>query len=137
MAYIQAGLKYLTQVSETPYRAQVDGELVEGQAMICYILNAGSIGGVLGIDLPKVGDVSISDGYLDLFVVTKGIRPLRALSHHMFHYGEWQGGVFHYRGKEITLETEPSQDVWIDGEIDGKTPFTTSAMPEALEIVVP
>jgi len=137
MAYIQAGLKYLTHVSETPYRALVDGEAIEGKAMICYILNAGSIGGVLGIDLPKVGDVSISDGYLDLFVVTKGIRPLRALSHHLFHVGEWQGGVYHWRGKEITLETDPVQDVWIDGEIDGKTPFTTSAMPQALEIVVP
>lgn len=137
MAYIQAGLKYLTSVSETPYHAHVDGELIEGQAMICYILNAGSIGGVLGLDLPKVGDVSISDGYLDLFVVTKGIRPLRALSHHLFHFGEWEGGVAHYRGREITLETEPVQDVWIDGEIDGKTPFTTSAMPQALEIVVP
>lgn len=137
LAYIQAGLKYLTHVSETPYRARVDGELIEGKAMICYILNAGSIGGVLGIDLPKVGDVDISDGYLDLFVVTKGIRPVKAITHHMFHAGEWQGGVYHWRGKEITLETDPVQDVWIDGEIDGKTPFTTSAMPQALEIVVP
>jgi YegS/Rv2252/BmrU family lipid kinase len=137
MAYIQAGMKYLTHVTETPYRAHVDGELIEGQAVICYILNAGSIGGVLGIDLPKVGDVSISDGYLDLFVVTKGVKPLRAISHYMFHHADWEGGVYHCRGQEITLETEPVQDVWIDGEIDGKTPFTTSAVPEALEIVVP
>jgi YegS/Rv2252/BmrU family lipid kinase len=137
LAYIQAGLKYLTHINETPYRAHVDGELIEGKAVICYILNAGTIGGVLGIDLPRVGDVDISDGYLDLFVVTKGIRPLRAVSHYMFHVGDWQGGVSHYRGREITLETEPAQDVWIDGELDGKTPFTTSAVPQALEIVVP
>jgi diacylglycerol kinase (ATP) len=137
LAYIQAGIKMMTQMAETPYRATLDGELIEGQALICYILNAGTIGGVMGIDLPKVGDVSISDGYLDLFVVSKGIRPLRAISHHMFNWGEWQGGVSHFRGREITLETEPVQDVWIDGEIDGKTPFTTSSMPEALEIVVP
>ncbi len=137
LAYIEAGVKMLTQMAETPYRATVDGERIEGQALICYILNAGTIGGVMGIDLPKVGDVSISDGYLDLFVVTKGIRPLRAVTHHMFHLGEWQGGVNHYRGKEITLETEPPQDVWLDGDIDGKTPFTTSSMPEALQIVVP
>ena len=45
--------------------------------------------------------------------------------------------MYHYRGKEITLEIEPPQDVWLDGDIDGKTPFTTSSMPEALEIVVP
>jgi YegS/Rv2252/BmrU family lipid kinase len=137
MAYIQAGFKYLVHSSETPYRALVDGEKIEGKALICYILNAGSIGGVLGMDLPKVGNVDISDGYLDLFVVTKGLRPLRALSHHMFNAGDWQGGVYSFRGKEITLETDPAQDVWIDGELDGKTPFTTSAVHEALEIVVP
>jgi YegS/Rv2252/BmrU family lipid kinase len=137
LAYIEAGVKMLTQMAETPYRATVDGERIEGEALICFILNAGTIGGVMGIELPKVGDVSISDGYLDLFVVTKGIHPLRAVTNHMFHLGEWQGGVYHYRGKEITLETEPPQDVWLDGDIDGKTPFTTSSMPEALEIVVP
>jgi YegS/Rv2252/BmrU family lipid kinase len=70
LAYIQASLKYLTQMSPTRYRAAVDGEVIEGKALICFILNAGSIGGVLGISLPPVGDVSISDGYLDLYAVT-------------------------------------------------------------------
>lgn len=137
LAYIQSSLKFLTQVSPTQYRATVDGEVIEGKALICFILNAGSIGGVLGISLPPVGDVSISDGYLDLYAVTKGIQPLRAVSHHLFHIGESQAGIYHWRGKEITLEADPPQDVWIDGEIDGQTPFTTTAIPQALEIVVP
>jgi diacylglycerol kinase family enzyme len=137
MAYIQASVKFLVQVSPTLFRATVDGEAIETEAMICYILNAGSIGGVLGIDLPTVGDVNISDGYLDLFAVTRGIRPLRAISHHLFNLGESQAGIYHWRGKEITLDTDSPQDVWIDGELDGKTPFTTTAMPKALEIVVP
>lgn len=137
MAYIEAGLKYLTHMSETHYRATVDGEVIEVEAVICYILNAGSIGGVLGISLPPVGEVRIDDGYLDLFAVTKAVKPLRALSHHLFRVGESESGVYHWRGKEITLETDPAQDVWIDGEIDGKTPFTTVAVPQALEIVVP
>jgi diacylglycerol kinase family enzyme len=137
LAYIQASLKFLTTVSPTHYRASVDGELIEGEALICFILNAGSIGGVLGINLPPVGEVNISDGYLDLYAVTKGIQPLRAISHHIFHAGESQAGIYHWRGKEITLEADPPQDVWIDGEIDGKTPFTTRVLPQALEIVVP
>lgn len=137
LAYIQASFKFLTHVSPTHYRATVDGEVIEGKALICFILNAGSIGGVLGISLPPVGDVSISDGYLDLYAVTKGIQPLRAVSHHLFHVGDLPAGVYHWRGKEITLEADPPQDVWIDGEIGGQTPFTTTAMPQALEIVVP
>jgi len=137
MAYIQASLKFITHVTPTHYRATVDGEVIDGKALICFILNAGSIGGVLGISLPPVGDVSISDGYLDLYAVTKGIQPLRAVSHHLFHVGESPAGIYHWRGKEITLEADPPQDVWIDGEVGGQTPFTTTAMPQALEIVVP
>jgi diacylglycerol kinase family enzyme len=137
LAYIQASLKVLTHITPTHYRATVDGEVIEGKPLICFILNAGSIGGVMGIDLPTVGDVNVSDGYLDLYAVTKGIQPLRALSHHLFHVGESQAGVYHWRGKEITLEADPPQDIWIDGEIDGQTPFTAIVIPQALEIVTP
>ena len=137
LAYIQASLKFLTSKPPTQYRATVDGEVIEGKALICFILNAGSIGGVLGISLPAVGDVNISDGYLDLYVVTKGIQPVRAITHHLFKIGESQAGIYHWRGKEITLETDSPQDVWIDGEIGGQTPITTVAIPQALEIVVP
>ncbi len=137
LAYIQASFKILTRMSETHYKATVDGEVIEGDALICFILNAGSIGGVLGIDLPTVGDVNISDGYLDLYAVSKGIKPLRAVSHHLFNMGDSPAGIYHWRGKEITLEADTPQDVWIDGEIDGQTPFTTTVIPQALEIVVP
>jgi diacylglycerol kinase (ATP) len=139
MAYVQQGLKFLTRMPNTYFHATVDGEVIDGEAAICFILNAGSIGGVLGIDLPKVGDVSISDGYLDLYAVTKGLKPLRTISKYLFKSGDGdtQTGIYHWRGKEITLESDPVQDVWIDGEPGGKTPFITSAIPEALEIVVP
>ncbi len=137
LAYIQAGLKFLKEVKTAHYKATVDGEIIEVEAVICYILNAGSIGGVMGMEIPKIGDVSISDGYLDLYAITKGVQPLRAVSKHIFHHEGSDAGVYHWRGKEITLEADPVQDVWIDGELDGKTPFKVKALPQALEIVVP
>ena len=137
LAYVQATLKFLSNVPPAHYRATIDGEDIEGEALIVFILNAGSIGGVLGIDLPKVGDVNVSDGHLDVYAVTKGVQPLRAVSHHIFHHGESQAGVYHWRGREITLQADPHQEVWIDGEIGGQTPFTVTAMPKALKIVVP
>jgi diacylglycerol kinase family enzyme len=137
LAYVQASVKLLTHLNPKHYCAKVDGEVIEGKALICFILNAGSIGGVLGISLPQVGEVKISDGYLDLFAVTRGIQPLRAVSHHLFHLGDSQAGIYHWRGKEISLESDTPQDVWIDGELDGQTPFTASVIPQALEIVVP
>jgi len=137
LAYIQAGLKFIKEVKTAHYKATVDGETIEGEAVICYILNAGSIGGVMGIEIPKIGDVSLSDGYLDLYAITNGVRPFRAVSKHIFHHEGSDGGIYHWRGKEITLEADPVQDVWIDGELDGKTPIMVEAMPQAHEIVVP
>jgi diacylglycerol kinase (ATP) len=137
LAYVQAALKFLRDVPETHYKATVDGEVIEGEALICFILNAGSIGGVMGIEIPKVGDVDISDGYLDLYAITKGVKPLRAISKYIFKQEGSDAGVYHWQGKEIALESDPLQDVWIDGELGGKTPFAVSAMPQALEIVVP
>ena len=137
LAYIQAGLKFLKEVKTAHYKATVDGEIIEVEAVICYILNAGSIGGVMGMEIPKIGDVSISDGYLDLYAITKGVQPLRAVSKHIFHHEGSDAGVYHWHGKEITLEADPVQDVWIDGELGGKTPFTVNTLPQALEIVVP
>ncbi len=46
-------------------------------------------------------------------------------------------GVYHWRGREISLTADPIQDVWIDGELGSQTPSTLTALPEALEIVVP
>jgi diacylglycerol kinase family enzyme len=103
LAYVQASLKFIREAPAAHYKATVDGEIIEGEALICFILNAGSIGGVLGI----------------------------------YHHDGSDAGVYHWSGKEITLEVDPVQDVWIDGESGGKTPFTVSAIPQALEIVVP
>jgi len=97
-------------VPEAYYKATVDGEVIEG-----------------------------IDGYLDFYAVTRGVRPVRAIYKHIYNSDGTDAGtgVYHWRGKEITLEADPVQDVWIDGEFGGQTPFTISAMPQALEIVVP
>jgi diacylglycerol kinase (ATP) len=137
LAYLKASLKFMREIEESDYKATVDGEVIEGKALTCFILNAGSIGGVMGVEIPKVGDVSISDGYLDLFAITKGVKPLRAISKHIFQHEGSDAGVYHWRAKEITLEADPVQSVWIDGEYGGKTPITVNAMPQVLEMVVP
>jgi diacylglycerol kinase (ATP) len=137
LAYIQASLRVFQNIKDIQYRARIDGEVIQGEALVCFVLNAGSIGGVMGIDIPPVGDVDVSDGYLDFYVVTRGVQPLRAISHYIFHQDESEGGVYTWRGKEIELETEPVQDVWIDGEPGGKTPCKIITLHQALEIAVP
>jgi len=137
LAYIQASLKFLREAKAVAYRVTLDGVITEINAIICFILNAGSIGGVMGLDLPAVGDVSVSDGYLDFYAVTKEVQPLRAISHHVLKVSDTSGGVYHWRAKEILLDAASPQEVWIDGEMGGSTPFNVSVISQALEVVVP
>lgn len=138
LAYIRASIKIASRMKPTRYCGKVDGQEFETEALICFILNAGSIGGVLGIELPTVGNVNISDGYLDLYAISADTRqPLLSLPKQLLHTDDSQFRVYHWQGSEIVLETDPPQDVWIDGEIGGETPFHTSVIPQALEIVVP
>ena len=137
LAYIRASFKIASQMKPIRYFGKVDGQAFETEAVICFILNAGSIGGVLGISLPTVGDVNISDGYMDLYAVAAETRSVLSISKQLLHTGDSELKIHHWQGREITLQADPSQDVWIDGEVGGETPFHTSVMPQALEIVVP
>ncbi len=120
------------------YFGQVDGQAFDTEALICFILNAGSIGGVLGLELPTVGTVNISDGLLDLYAIeAKTSQPFISLPKQLLRTEDSQFRIHHWQGSEIHLDAIPSQDVWIDGEIGGETPFVTSVIPQALEIVVP
>jgi diacylglycerol kinase family enzyme len=90
------------------------------------------------MELPTVGNVNISDGYLDLYAIAAQTeQPLISLPKQLLHTNDSQLKVYHWQGSEITLDAKPPQDVWIDGEIGGETPFSTSIIPQALEIVVP
>ena len=134
LAYVAEGLKFAAHPPEAQYRATIDGEVIEGKGMICYIFNAATFG---GLELPEIVDVDVSDGLLDLKVITHGIKPIRTASHYVLKEGNAQAGVYHWQGREITLEADPPQSVWIDGEEYGQTPITAKVLPKALEVVVP
>ncbi len=138
LAYIRASLKIASNMKPIRYCGRVDGQEFDTEALICFILNAGSIGGVLGFELPTVGNVNISDGLLDLYAITaETSQPLISIPKQLLRMDDSQLKVYHWQGSEISLEAMPSQDVWIDGEIGGETPFVTSVISQALEIVVP
>jgi diacylglycerol kinase (ATP) len=138
LAYIRASLKIASNMSLVRYRCKVDGQEFETEALLCFILNAGSIGGVLGLELPTVANVNISDGLLDLYAISAETRqPLISIPKQLLRTEDSQLKVYHWQGSQISLAADPPQDVWIDGEAGDHTPFVTSVLPQALEIVVP
>jgi YegS/Rv2252/BmrU family lipid kinase len=134
LAYVAEGLKFAVHPSEAHYQLIVDGNEREVTAIMTYIFNAGAAG---GISLPELAAVEIDDGLLDLYAITKGLRPLRALSEHVFNFGHFETGIYHFQGKEITIDADLPQTVWIDGEEYGPTPITARILPKALDVVVP
>jgi len=134
LAYVAEGLKFAVRPPEAHYEVTIDGKTVESRGMICYIVNAGASG---GIALPELPGVDVSDGLIDLYLVTQKLRSVRDLSRYVLRVGNAQAGIYHWQGREITLKASPPQNVWIDGEEYGQTPITAKVLPEALEVVVP
>lgn len=134
LAYVFEGLRFVTRPPEARYKAIIDGQEHEGDVIMTYIFNAGAFG---GMTLPSLAAVKIDDGMLDIYAITRGIRPLRALSQHVLDVGQFNAGIYHWHAKEITLSADPPQTVWIDGEEYGRTPITARILPQAIEVVVP
>jgi len=134
LAYVAEGLKFAARPPEAHYQATVDGQKYELKGMICYIVNAGASGGVA---LPELPGVDISDGLIDLYMISRDLKPVRKLSRYLLKVGKVEASIHHLQGQEITLEADPAQSVWIDGEEFGQTPVTAKVMPKALEVVVP
>jgi diacylglycerol kinase family enzyme len=74
------------------------------------------------------------DGLLDLFLFKKDV-PGAVES--LLNLKITDEIVQHWQGREISVNCEPSLDVWVDGEAGGQTPFTAIIAPKPLQIVVP
>jgi YegS/Rv2252/BmrU family lipid kinase len=116
------------------YRVIADGDQVEFEAVKSYIINSGMTGKGLAI----THDYAIDDGLLDAFILDTGnLETMRAAAARFLHVTTHAAGLYYRQGREFTIETDPDQPVWADGEYIGRTPVTVSVIPGALTIVVP
>jgi len=134
LAYPMATIRVMRDLVDMPYKLTIDGQEVEDKGFICLIFNAGSPGGVA---LPENPHVAPDDGLLDLFMLSRSIKSLGAFTRYRLDRNFGNASVHHWRGQEITIEADPVQPAWIDGEPHGYTPFTATVIPAAIRIVVP
>ncbi len=116
------------------YRATVDDEVGEFDGTKVYIVNSG----MMGTGLKITHTYSIDDGLLDCFVVDKhDLDTIKAASTRFL--GLQTGGALrHFRqARSVSLDVEPDQPVWTDGEYIGRTPITVDVLPKALTVVIP
>ena len=134
LAYPAASLRVLSNLTAAQYKLTIDGETINDEGLMCFIFNAGSMGGV---DVPKSVEVSVSDGLLDVFMANNDLQSQLAIASYVLSTGQANTNIHHWQGKEITVEADPPQPVWIDGEPFGQTPFTATVLPQAIQVVVP
>jgi YegS/Rv2252/BmrU family lipid kinase len=134
LAYPLSILEMGLDMNHAHYRLRIDGEIIEEKGIACFVVNAGSIGGV---NLSFDTDIDVSDGMLDVFMINTSLSTLRSTVGRFLHLHTHQAGLHYWRGKEIIMEADPQQTIWVDGELLGPTPLTVTAVPGAVQIVVP
>ena len=119
---------------EIAYRITIDDTVIEMPAMKVYVVNAAKAGTGLAV----TGDRSIpDDGLLEVFILDlHRLKTISAATNRMFNIHTHGSDRFFWQGQEITIETEPDQPVWTDGEYTGRTPIRMKVLPGALPVVV-
>jgi YegS/Rv2252/BmrU family lipid kinase len=148
LAYALSALRALAAPEVLRYDFEIDGQKLSEEGIACIIANSANLGRV-GLQLAP--DVSVSDGYLDIFVVNSASMPTVmtllgsvlgqearvVTAEELGSEPSQPRTVRHWRAKEITVASTPPSSVQGDGEMIGETPKQVSVLPAALQVVVP
>jgi YegS/Rv2252/BmrU family lipid kinase len=119
---------------EFQYRVDVDGEILEFEASKLYMVNSG----MTGSGLKVTRGYAIDDGLLDCFVLDKATADTfiaaaaRALDLHTA-----AARRYYRQARSVSVDVQPDQPIWADGEYIGRTPLSVDVLQGALTVVVP
>jgi YegS/Rv2252/BmrU family lipid kinase len=119
---------------DVKYSLNIDGEQYEEMAMKVYVVNAAKAG--TGISI--TGNISkVDDGLVDVFTLSlNDMKSLTGAADRMLNLSTKNSANYMRQGKEITIDTDPDQAVWTDGEYTGRTPISMKVIPGALPVIV-
>jgi YegS/Rv2252/BmrU family lipid kinase len=135
LAYVVDAYRKARDSKEVDYTITLDGKVYEVPAMVLYVVNAAKNGAGISV----VGDLSkIDDGLLDAFILNmKDLKTIAGSLDRMLKLDTKNAREYMGQGKEMTIETNPDQPVWTDGEYTGRTPISLKVLPGALSVIVP
>jgi YegS/Rv2252/BmrU family lipid kinase len=120
---------------EVKYRVTIDGEQYDELAVKLYVVNAAKTGSGISI----TGNISkIDDGLVDIFTLDgENLKSLAGAVDRMLNLDTKNSRDWMRQGKEVSIETDPDQPVWTDGEYTGRTPVSLKVLPATLPVIVP
>jgi len=128
-AYVVGGVKAGINPPTWPARVEVDGRVVESEALAVVVGNGGSFGGGRWL-LP---DADLGDGLLDVLVVPAAVSKSR-LARHLARDRRLPGDLPRLRGPSATVATD--MPCRLDGE-PSPTPGSVAVIPGAWQVLVP
>ncbi len=135
-AYVARAWQKLGDVASVPHRIVVDGDALETSAASVLVANCGELIPPL---LKLKQDIAPDDGLLDVVVLnaTGIVEGMGVLWELMAGAGNGTGRIEYSRWHRVTVETDPSRLVQLDGEPAGRTPVIAEVMPGAIRVLVP
>ena len=135
IAYLWESIRNTRDLQEMQYRITIDGEYIEAPGMALYVVNASKNDAGFSF----LGNFSsIDDGFMDAFILNRNdIKTFTSLADRMLNLDTQKAREYVRHAKDMIIETEPDQPVWMDGEYSGRTPIHLKVLPAALPVVVP
>ena len=128
-AYLVGGVRAGLDPPTWPARVEVDGRVVEGEALAVVVGNGGSFGGGRWL----IPDADLGDGLLDVLVVPAAVSKAR-LARHLARDRRLPGDLPRLRGPEATIAT--AMPCRLDGE-PAPTPGSVAVIPAAWRLLTP
>ncbi len=115
------------------YHAVVDDIEGEFEGSKVYVVNSG----MMGTGLKVTHTYSVDDGLLDCFMLNhENIVSMVAAAERFLNVNLPTADKHFFQGRSISIDVDPDQPVWTDGEYIGRTPVEIEALPSALTVVV-
>jgi YegS/Rv2252/BmrU family lipid kinase len=128
-AYMVGGVRAGINPPTWPARVEVDGQVVEGEALAVVVGNGGSFGGGRWL----IPDADVGDGLLDVLVVPADVSKAE-LARHLARDRRLPGDLPRLRGPEATIVTD--MPCRLDGE-PAPTPGSVAVIPAAWQVLAP
>ena len=128
-AYLVGGVRAGVNPPTWPARVEVDGRVVEGEALAVVVGNGGSFGGGRWL----IPEADLGDGLLDVLVVPADTSKAE-LARHLARDNRLPGDLPRLRGPSATVVTD--MPCRLDGE-PAPTPGSVAVIPAAWRVLTP
>ncbi len=133
-AYVARIAQALRELQDDRYRVTVDGMTHEMRAVTVLVANCGEI---VPPFLRLRHGITLDDGLLDVVALQADgvMQGANVVSRLLLGLTEHSPLIHFLRGRKITVESDPTRPVELDGEPGGHTPFTAEVMPGAIRVM--